>query len=399
MAGAAARSPPRPRRAHRPRPGGSLLGVAALLRAARRAGSGGARLRGSPVGRCRAARLHRVPARVVAQSPAVRARARTSRGGRTAAQLRRERPQRNEPLARGPLRGRDGATARRLRARAARRAAGADPRPGRGSPAVCRRDGPHAARPRPACPRGRRVSADRGGWSAGRARDAPRARRRPTGRTGARRAAPAPGRLGVGQVVHQDRPCGSFRADRARAGAARHLARPQGGALRTGGPALAGAWPVRLSPGPAEARRVRDAREVRAQGSTSRRRRPSRAGLRCRGAGDRRGDRRPLRRRLQGGTRRRRRAGDQGQGAGDARPCRRARRLTGCERRGAALLRAGRGAQRRPDRRGATARAGRRDGVGIRSGGRGTRSLRACARAVRVGGVDASGGAGHRSAR
>src|SRR4029077_16670681 len=110
---------PRRRRAHRPRPGGSLLGVAALLRAARRAGSGGAPLRGSPVGRCRAARLHRVPARVVAQPPSVRARARTSGGGRTPAQLRRERPQCNEPLARGPLRGRDGATARRLRARAA----------------------------------------------------------------------------------------------------------------------------------------------------------------------------------------------------------------------------------------------------------------------------------------
>ena len=68
MARAAARAPARPRRGDRRRPAGALLGLAALLRAARRAGPLRARVRGPPVGRAGPARLHRPPARVVAEA-------------------------------------------------------------------------------------------------------------------------------------------------------------------------------------------------------------------------------------------------------------------------------------------------------------------------------------------
>ena len=70
------------RRADGARPRGPLRGLAALLRAAGRAAARRARLRGPAVGRRRPARLHRVPARVVAQPPALRARARAARARR-----------------------------------------------------------------------------------------------------------------------------------------------------------------------------------------------------------------------------------------------------------------------------------------------------------------------------
>ena len=110
-------------------------------------------------------------------------------------------------------------------------------------------------------------------------------------------------------------------SDSARAGAraAAHLARPQGGALGPGRSSLAGAWPVQLPPGPAQARRLRDAGQGRAQGPPPRGGGVSRAGVRGGRAGDRRGDRGALPRRLPGGARRRRRGRDQGEGAGDAR--------------------------------------------------------------------------------
>ena len=57
------------------RPAGPVRGLAAVLRAARRREPGGAGVRGSPVGRPGAARIRRVPARVVLLAAAVRARA------------------------------------------------------------------------------------------------------------------------------------------------------------------------------------------------------------------------------------------------------------------------------------------------------------------------------------
>ncbi len=64
-----ARAPARPRGGQRVRARGPVRGLAAVLRAAGRRVPDGARLRGHAVGRRVAARLHRVPARVVAQSP------------------------------------------------------------------------------------------------------------------------------------------------------------------------------------------------------------------------------------------------------------------------------------------------------------------------------------------
>ena len=63
-------------RAHRRRPRRSVQRVAPVLRADGRRGAGDPRLRGSPMGRQRAAGVHRLPARMVGGPFAVRARAR-----------------------------------------------------------------------------------------------------------------------------------------------------------------------------------------------------------------------------------------------------------------------------------------------------------------------------------
>ena len=62
-----ARPPARPRGARRRRPRRPVLGLAAVLRADRRGEPGRAGVRGPAVGRLRPARLHRLPARVVAR--------------------------------------------------------------------------------------------------------------------------------------------------------------------------------------------------------------------------------------------------------------------------------------------------------------------------------------------
>ena len=404
MARAAARAPPRPRRA-RPRPTGEDLFSAWRLFFERLAEQGPVVLVFEDLQWADAGLLDFVeyllewsrnhPLFVLALA--------RPGAGRTPARLRRERPQRNDALARAALRRRrwrqllDGfvpGLPGELR--------GADPRPGRGRPAVRGRDGADAARPRPARPRGRRVPADR---ARSRRSTCPRrcTRSSPPDSTA---STPDERRLlqdavGARQDVHArpaSRRCPGLAEPELEPLA--HIARPQGGALRPGRPALAGARPVRLPPGPAEARRVRDAREARAQDSASRRRRAPRAGLRCRRAGDRRGGRRPLPRRLPGGARRRRRGRRSRPGRRRCSPVqasarRRWRRTT---RRSATSSRRPSSADdpiveaRLHERAGATAWA-------VRSGGRGSRSLRACARAVRGGGVDASGGAGHGSAR
>ena len=96
-----------------------------------------------------AARLHRVPGRLVAQPSAVRHRARPARADRAAADMGRGQAQLRAPFtsSRWP-RGDDGHPPHRARARAAGRAARAHPRAGRGRAALRRRDGADAARPR-----------------------------------------------------------------------------------------------------------------------------------------------------------------------------------------------------------------------------------------------------------
>ena len=128
-----------------------------------------------------------------------------------------------------------------------------------------------------------------------------------------------------------------------------------------------------LPPGPAEARRLRDPLEGRAEGAPPRRGTPHLDGM------GGRGDRRDRRRALPGGVparpRGRRRRRDQGHGPGRARPCRRARGVARRDRRGRRYLRAGRRARRRPARGGAAARAGRALGLQRRRhGGRQARA-------------------------
>ena len=82
----------------------------------------GARLRGHAVGRRVAARLRRVPARVVAEPPAVRDHARPPGAARAAADLGRRTPQLHLPLPGAALGGGDGGAPRRARPRAAGRA-------------------------------------------------------------------------------------------------------------------------------------------------------------------------------------------------------------------------------------------------------------------------------------
>ena len=296
---------------------------------------------------------------------------------------------------------RDGAAARRLRARAARRAArrrsSTAPRASRStrsrrcgccstaacSPARATSTGRPGRSERSTCPRRSTRSSPRG-WTASSPRSGVCSR---TPRCWASRS-PRP--------ALRRYPGWPSRGARA----ARHLARPQGGALRAGRPALARARPVQLPPGPAQARRVRDARRrPSARPATSPppliSRRPSVPGSRRSSrwsppTTSTRTGRRPT-----PTTRRRSRPGRRRclpvQASAPPHSPRTTRPQHYFEQ--AAEL------SDDPTRRGATARAGRRDGVGVRSGGGGARSLRACARAVRGGGVDASGGAGHCSAR
>ena len=141
-------------------------------------------LRGHAVGRRVAARLHRVPARVVASPP------RSSSSRSLAPNCRRSAPvgasaTRNytsiflEPLSKSAM----GRSPRRARAWASARADDADTRPRRGHPAVRRRDGAHAPRPRGARAGGLRLPADRHDRGAGGAGDAARAHRRSSRRT------------------------------------------------------------------------------------------------------------------------------------------------------------------------------------------------------------------------
>ena len=152
---AAPRATPRARRPALGRQAGPVRRLAAVLRAARRRLPDSAGLRGRPVGRREPARLHRVPARVVPQQPVVRAHARPPGAARAPADLGRRAPQLQLAVPRALAARGDGGAARRARPRPAAVAPRPDPRPRGGDPALRRRDGADAARPR-AARRGRR---------------------------------------------------------------------------------------------------------------------------------------------------------------------------------------------------------------------------------------------------
>ena len=312
------RAPPATRRTSSP-PG------AHLLRAARRDRADGPRLRGHPVGRQRAARLHRVPARVVARPPALRAHARPARAPGPAADLGARQAQLHLDLPRAAVARGDGGAADRPRARAPRRAARADPRARRGRPALRGRDRPHAARPRPARARGQRVSADR--------RDRRRSRcpRRctrssPPGSTGSPRRSAA---------CVQDA-CRA-REGRSRCAGSRRCHGLDEAELEPLLAALVRKEVLSLQADPRSPERgqygflqdlvkkvaYETLSRQRAEGAAPRGGRVPRVARRRRR--DRRGDRRALPRRLPRGTRRRRRRRDPRRGARDARPRRRAR--------------------------------------------------------------------------
>ena len=145
---AAPAAPARADRADVGRPGGSLLGVAPVLRADERPRPGGADLRGPALGRYRAGRLRPSPARMVTSVADLRHRPREARACTAARGLRERRTEHHVARAGGAVR------------RAGRRAPpGAcsgppgrgsrpSPRASRGYPALRRRDGADAHRPR-----------------------------------------------------------------------------------------------------------------------------------------------------------------------------------------------------------------------------------------------------------
>ena len=187
---AAAGAAPRPRRVGGARSPGPLRSVAPVLRTACGRLPDGARVRGHAVGRRLAARLRRVPARVVAEPPDLRDHPRAAgalerrptwgAGHRNFTSLYLEplsRASRWRSLLAGLVPGAPGSTAR------------PDSRAGGGGAAVRGRDRSDAPRPRTAR-RGRlRLSRHRRGRIAGGAGDAPRAGRCAPRRSGGRGAA------------------------------------------------------------------------------------------------------------------------------------------------------------------------------------------------------------------
>ena len=284
-----------------------------------------------------AARLHRVPARVVAQPPDLSCSRSPGRSCSSAGRLRAPAGAQlhaRSTSSRSPRAAMERA-ARRLRARAARTSCARRSSTRRGRAALRRRDGAHAARPR-ACSRSegdvyRPTGHDR---DARGARDAPRADRRPAGRLDARGTALAPGRRRARQDVHQARGLAAL------TGLPEHELEPLLTSLVRKEVLSLQADP--RSPERGQYRFLQDLVKHVAYETLSKPERKNRhlaaaaylRGLRARGAGDRRGRRRPLPRRVPGGARRRGRGRDQGDGARDARPRGRPRRVAGGERGG-----------------------------------------------------------------
>ena len=294
----------------------------------------------------RAARVRRVPARVVALPSDLRRHARSPGAAGAAAKLGRRQAQLHCALARAALGGCNRGFARRPRPRSPGGGAAADPGTGRGGATLRGRNGANAARPGAARARRRPLPAEWAHRGARGPRDAAGARRRPSRRARLRGAELAPGRLRARQELYEAGAHGAERRQRGTGRVAAFVARPQGGADAPGRPSLARARPVRLSPGPAPPGRLRHPRPPRAQAPPSGRGRVPRAELAAGRGGDRRNRRCSLCRCDRGRVRGRRRAPDRHQGAANARASRRARRLAGCSDRGPTLFRAGRRTRR-----------------------------------------------------
>ena len=275
---AAPRAPARPRGAARRRPAGPLRRLAAVLRAARRASTRRSSSSRTCSGRTTsAARLRRVPARLVAQPPALRAHARPARARRAPAGLGRGAAELHAALPRAALRAR----------RWTRSSTGSFP----GLPASLRDADPRARarasrstrwRPCGCCSTaallvqdgastGRPATIDDARGAGDPARADRGAARRPLARGAAARSRT---RAVLGKTFTEPALAASpGRGGRARAAA--RVARPQGGALAPGRPALARARPVRLPAGPRPPCRLRDALAPGAEGAPPRRGRPT----------------------------------------------------------------------------------------------------------------------------
>ncbi len=316
---AAARGAPRLRRRRDRGQGGPLGGVADVLRADRRAGTDRSGLRGSAMGRRRAAGLHPDDARSLARPAAVRRDAVSSRAAGTPRRL-------GDALTRlhlaapgaavgcgdGRLAGRDGP-------RHAGGAPRADPRLRRGDPPVRGRDRPDAAGPGRVGPHGRPVRAGGRGRPARCAGVPARVDRRPAGRAPRGGAIAPAGRVGPRQDVP---PADAGRGGRDDAGggpAVPRRPRPQGAAQRPAGPAIAGARSVRLPPVAGPEGRARHAREEGPANEAPRDRRAHRVVVGGRRGRDRGGRRRASPRRVRAGPRRAGRSGDPGEGGRGAR--------------------------------------------------------------------------------
>ena len=294
---------------------GAVLGVADLLRAARRHRRRRAAVRGPPVGGPGHARLHRAHARVEPQRPDPDHHAGAARAARDAARAGAPASGRSSPST----------SSRSTRRRCATCSAGSSP----GLPEAAVRSIVARAEGIPlyAVETIRMLVAD------GRLRPRAEGGFEPAGELGelavpgtlhaliaarldaldAARPGAAPGRGGPRPVVHgrragrgrRARPCASCEARLA-------AARPQRAPARRDRPAIAGAWPVRVRPGAHPRGRLLDARAARPALAPPRRRAPLRVDRRRRAGGRPRG---PLRRRLQGVDR-----GPRGGGARRRRP-------------------------------------------------------------------------------
>ena len=289
---AEARAPARAGGGAERRSRGALRRVAHVLRAHRGAGHHGDGLRGSPVGRRRDARLHRVDARVV-QEPADPDRdAGPSRARRAATEL----GLRLAELQRLAPRAAPGRRDDRARDRAgpwpADRRRRADRRPRRGRADVRGRDRADARGPGRAPGGGRPVRTARRGRRAGHPAHPPRPDRRTAGRAGDGGPRSAAGRLRAGQELHAGRARGDLRPGARGAGAPAPGADAEGVPRTRRRSAVAGARDVHLHPGDDPRGCLRHARQGRSPLAAPRGRAPPRVARR-RGAG--RGRRHPLR--------------------------------------------------------------------------------------------------------
>ncbi len=279
---------------------GPLRRLAPLLRAPRGELSDGARLRGHAVGRREPARLRRVPARVVAEPPDLRAHARAAGAAGAPADLGRRAAQLHVALPRAALAAGDGGAPRQgscpgLPDGGSRRGSSLAPKASR-----CTRSRPCGCCSTAAC--SCRTAPRTGSTGEVEALEVPGDAARASSRLDSMACPPEERRLlqdaaVLGKTFTRDALGRRSQGSEADLEPLLVAARAQGGPRRAGRPPLARARPVRLPPGPRPPRRLRDAVEAGAACPASRSRRPpERRVRRGRGRG-RRSHRFPLPRR------------------------------------------------------------------------------------------------------